>query len=388
VVATTVALPTGSARDPDGASGTTWLLAEVILAQIEDRLGPAAVSLEARVTRNHTVLQVLTVPEAWPRAYRALDGLLLGDEALDPSVVEEVRERRRAILTFASGSPARTFDVEMHELLTRATDPWSRDPGGTRESLDAITAAVVSAHRERVGRRADAVVSVVGAAPAHEVARELAEIGPGGIPSSVPGPPGSLVAVGPAPSGPAPAPWTTGERLRRVREVTSGWIAAAFPLAPGAEPTALEFLLHRIRHELVTDPPPPGLFSADLVVEELPDGGRVLLIEAAVFPEDMEPWEERIVETVQELAAHPLPPESGFVQWHRRRFRSERLLWDAAPEEEGRRVAFDLLHYGRVRDLQAEIWALSRDALVEAGATVGEPRVLVFGPDLSASPDR
>jgi hypothetical protein len=155
-----------------------------------------------------------------------------------------------------------------------------------------------------------------------------------------------------------------------------------YPVAPGTDPTALELLIHRIREELITDPPAPGLFSAQ--VHMVYRGDRpILLIEAAVSPEATDEWEARILRSTHMLSGEILDPE--FFGWHRRRFRATHLMEEMAPESEGRRLAFDLLRDGRIRDLPTEIDALEPDDMARAAVALGPPRILVLGPDLASS---
>jgi hypothetical protein len=188
------------------------------------------------------------------------------------------------------------------------------------------------------------------------------------------------VGIGAPIQGPAAPAWSEGERIRLVRDVTSGWIAAAYPIEPSSARTAVEFVAHRARSELMTQPPAPGLFSMDIELQALPGGGDALLVRAAVLPDALDQWEARILETMGRISNEVLEP--GFLRFHRRRFRNVRLVEDAAPEIEGLRSALDLMRDGRIRDLPAEIWGLDSEGSGRAAAALGPPRVLVFGPDL------
>jgi hypothetical protein len=164
------------------------------------------------------------------------------------------------------------------------------------------------------------------------------------------------------------------------REVTSTWIAAAYPVDPATPQTALDMLVHHLEREFNPSPPDPGAFDVSVRLELM--GTRdLLVVEAAVVPEASEQWERRILDVVAEVAREEI--EDLYFATFRRRFRSERLLEDAAPEVESARRALDLLHHGRVRDLAEEITALATGDLRDAAARLSEPRILVFGPNLT-----
>lgn len=379
VVALTVVLPTGGAEDPPGRSGTARLLGELSADAVRQRLGEDGLRVEARVDRGRTVYRVLAVPEAWNRAYGALESVLFTGPTPSEGLAEE-RASLQAELTFEAGSPVREFEGELYRMLSGAgATTWSRDPRGTVASLDSITPADLGTYRRRHYDRGRAVLSVVGAVDPDEVSRTVVGRMADGAPEA--GEHGAMVAARETPPGPAGPAWAEADRIRLVRDVTSGWIGAAYPVDPSVPRTAVEMLLQRARSELITNPPAPGLFSAEVALQELPGGESVILIRAAVLPDAVDRWETRILDTMARVSAERLQPD--FFRFHRRRFRNLRLTEDASPEVEGLRAALDLRRDGRLRDLGADIWGLDSDALAGAAATLGPPRVLVFGPDLA-----
>ena len=118
----------------------------------------------------------------------------------------------------------------------------------------------------------------------------------------------------------------------------------------------------------------------DVRVEETP-AGAVLMVEASVFPESAERWEARILGAMEGLATQVTPDD--FFAWRRRRFRAARLVEEAAPEVEARRITADLLRDGRMRDLGVEIWSLRPEAVQAAARALGPPRIMLLGPDLA-----
>jgi hypothetical protein len=61
---------------------------------------------------------------------------------------------------------------------------------------------------------------------------------------------------------------------------------------------------------------------------------------------------------------------------------------DATPEGLSRRLASDLLRGGATRDVDADIRTLTAEGLVTLATTLGQPRVLFFGPDLGADQEQ
>lgn len=362
VVVMTVLVPSGSANDPDGLSGATRLLAEMVRARAERSLQPGDARISIEVERAHTIFQAMAVPEAWERVYRQLlDAIFaapLPADALDP-------ERRGLLATarFESGAPVREFQDELYQVVADGDPVWSADPRGSPESLQRIDNASLTALRGRSYRRAESMVTLVGAlgtGPGARVYRGR-----------------TAALLGDRAAG-RPA-WSDGDRERLGRQVTNSWIGAAFPVPRDVPRTLLDFIRHRVSEELNPEPPDPGLFGADVRIEEMA-GGTVLLVEAAVLPEAEERWEQRVVQIVEDVGERHRDP--GFFRFQRRRFRTAFLVEEGAPEVAGRRMATDLLRTGDLRDLDKEIDDMEPGALERAVDGLGEPRVLVFGPDL------
>jgi len=173
--------------------------------------------------------------------------------------------------------------------------------------------------------------------------------------------------------------WITGDRRTQVEDVTSTWMEVAYPAPPELPRIRLELIAHLLEEELDPTPPAPDRYSVDVSLEETP-GGPVLVVKAAVFPEATGRWEARITGAVRRLAEEPIPED--FFRWRRRRFRTARLLEEAAPGAEAARMTADLLRDGSLRDLGLEIWGLDAAAVGEAARALGQPRIFILGPDL------
>jgi hypothetical protein len=373
VVAVTAILPVGGAQDPDGSSGTAWLLGNTVRDMVSESLEGSAAEVTVQVDRGRTIFQVLTPPDEWEPAYDALQKALF-EETLAVQELDLARASLQAVMAFEAGAPVREFELETHRLIGGAEAGWSRDPRGTSASLSEVRTADLATYRNSHYARDRGVLTIAGAADPAWAARVVTGR------SSEPAAGGAVIGVAQSsatPSGPA---WTDGDRVRLVRDVTSGWIAAAYPVDPTTPRTSVEFIMHRARSELMTDPPPPGLFAMEIELQPLPAGLDAVLVRAAVLPDALESWERRILETMAQSEEELLDP--GLLRFHRRRFQNGRLVEDATPEAEGLRAALDLLNDGRIRDLPTEIRALDAESVQRAGASLGLPRVLILGPDL------
>lgn len=277
-------------------------------------------------------------------------------------------------LLFESGAPVREFQELVHQSLTSPRHPWSRPPTGSPEQASRLELEDLEEYRDVHYRPHTAAVSVVGPVSPRRVAslipaRTRTSTEEAVVEEEVWG---SL-------------PWSRGGRSRVVEEVTSTWIGVAFPAPIGAPRTSLEMLASVVREELNPTPPDPGVYAATVDVVETPIG-PVLLVAAAVFPEVAERWEREIVDAVRSLASRA--PAPTIFQSQRRRFRTGTFLREALPEERGRRLAADLHRSGRLRDVAAEIQDLDPESLQAMAAALGEPRIVVFGPELGEDGNR
>lgn len=363
MVAVTVLIPQGSGSDPDGKAGAAWLLAHALAEDVNRRLSPLAARVTPHVLRSETTFTLLGPRTGWQDALRRLNEVLF-EEGPDPEVLEEVRRRLLDQLRFEEDAPVRAFQQEVDNLLFGSADSWSRPIRGNAASVSAVTAQDLERLHRRLYRSERAVVAAVGPGAA-EIDHLVV--------------PGSSAATPPSPPSQEPA-WLQGDRLRTTRDVTSTWVAVAYPLAPGLPATQAEFLRAVLAEDLVSTPPDPWLFGAQVRIEQS-RRSPFLVVSAAVMPETAPRWEAQVLEGVSTLAGGPV--EAAFFGLQRRRFRSAALLDAAHPEFRSEDVARDLARGGAVRDLAAEIDALRADDLWKAAAGLGPPRVLVFGPDVS-----
>lgn len=358
-VAVALRFHAGSQDDGVGSEGTAWLLARVLEEEVGRALGTAPAVFAASVERSTTVFTLVAEPPAWEAAWRTADSVVF-QAVLDPAVVERQRAALAGSLSFEADSPYGEFEGRAAALLADPGSPWARALRGTPASVRALGTSELQSYRAGHLRREAAAWAVVGPIPSD---------------AHMPAPP-------PPPARASNVAWLTGDRVVLAQDVTSTWIAVAYPVPSDLPRTHLELLAHLVREDLDPVPPTPDRYDVEVRVEETP-GGPVLLVEASVVPEAAPGWERRILGALDRLATDA--PAEDFFRWRRRRFRAERLLAESAPEAEAARITADLLRDGRPRDLDVEIWGLDSSALREAARTLGPPRILVLGPDLGSA---
>ncbi len=380
-VAVSLRLAAGTQDDPAGLEGTAVLLARILEDQAARALDPATSLLSAEVHRTTTVFTLLTLPEGWKRAWRSVDSVLF-HAALDPTLLGVRRSELLERLTFEEGSPILDFEREAVGLFAEPGSPWARPVRGTPASVAAIDVMTLEAYRVAQYRPAAAALAVVGPVEANTQFRELPDTAAADA-DSVGVLPDSLAPTAGADQPSAPVqtevPWLVGDRVNLVRDVTSTWITVGYPVPPELPHTHLELVAHLLMEELDPVPPDPDRYDVAVRIDQTPRGS-MLLIEATVFPEAADRWEQRILGEVRRLADTLIPDD--FFRWRRRRFRTARLLEQASPEAEAARITSDLLREGIVRNMDVSIWDLDAEALQAAAASLGEPRIFRYGPDL------
>jgi hypothetical protein len=169
------------------------------------------------------------------------------------------------------------------------------------------------------------------------------------------------------------------------QEITSSWIGVAWALPPESSWTLRDFLAHVVREALNPSPPDPGLYRADVRLEEV-GGQPLLVVVATVDPQAAAAWEARILETLDGVSREP--PPGAFFELTRRRYRSHHLLEMADPALRARWLASRASGDRSPPQVVPESWALTREALGALAGARGEPRILVYGPErMMSRPD-
>jgi hypothetical protein len=374
VVATTVTFPVGSDHDPTGRGGTAWLVGRTLEGMAQEALGEGAAA-SVQVLRGRVYATLLAPPTTWESDFQTFATVLMRRE-LAAGHFEAERSRLVGRLTFEAGAPVREFEVEAARLYASGEQDWARPPEGDLESLPAVTLDDLTQFRRRLLNADDVAVAVVGPVDPDAAVGVTSAIRDGRRRAS---------ASSSAERGASAVAWTTGDRLALPRDITNTSLAFAYPLPAGHDRTAAEFLAHVLQEKLNPVPPDPGVYRAETQVMDAPTG-PLLVIEVAVFPEVGNRWEQQIATAIRETAGGD-PYEDVFFPWQQRRFRSAAMQRDATPEGLSRRLTNDLLRGGSARDVDAEIRTLTAEGLVTLAATLGQPRVLFFGPDLGADRD-
>jgi hypothetical protein len=423
VVAVAVRFPAGSAMDPESREGTAFLLGRVLETEGQRRLQTLSATLETTVARNEFTVTLRAPEDEWDRAWSTVRELLAGTPISD-AAINLARESQRERLVFEAGAPVRSFEVERDRFLLGASHPGSRRLRGTPNGLTSLSAGDLNDFRSQHLRLDASVIAVVGpvtpaqvqgvfraptllVGPAREAnAPPRSDASPPEAPGAVRPAPGdrappedpadTLTAEEPpvapalpplmrprplphrAPATPsAPDAWMTGDRMVIDQEVTSTWIAVAWPLPAGTPAVLLDFLVHVVGEELNPSPPDPGLYRAEVRMERM-GPSPVLLVNATVDPRVTLRWEERILRAMESVAEDP--PRGAFFELTRRRYRASRLLEQALPEARALWLTRSQAEEGEVPLFPHAIWGLTREGLQGLAQSRGEPRILLYGP--------
>lgn len=373
VVGVSVAFPVGSGSDANGLPGLGQVAGEAVVAEVEAQLGAGEVEGRARVTPDRTLLTFLVRPERVSALLDAL-GRATGSTPVSGASIETALQRRSEVLRFELDSPVAEGDQERRALLYGDGDPRVRPPGGTLTVVEGSGAAEVEAAR-RTLFTGSAHLAIVGAVVSADAQPMVAETP--GVDSLAPGPVvvSERPVAGTTSAGPA---WTAGDRRLVVRPVTNSWVTVAWPVPAELSRVAVLYLADRIHRELNASPPDPGLFNASAEVVELP-AGEIILVRAAVLPDAAARFEATILDLPRTLS---LARDTAFFRFNRGQFRASRLIAEAAPEAASDRMAVELLTRGVVLDFDDAVWDLTADIAADAAESLGDPRILVFGPEL------
>lgn len=369
----------GAARDRPGREGETWLFAHT-LAETLVLMAPATTARQAQVEvlEDRWALSLLVEPADALSALRDLRATL--GSAPSATIAEALKARLSASFVFESGSPVREMEGERRAMLDGFDSPWARAPRGSPVSVEGLSATDLAAVGRDLGpeRLRIGIVGHLDEPAVRTILGTTSSTRPDSLAAAIP--PTVAATIRPGPWYGASA-WTTGDRVRVVREVTNSWVTVAFPIPADLPQTLLEFLAHRMDEEISTDPPDPGIFDAEVLIVRRP-AGRLLVVNVAVLPEATERWEAQIL-TTADLAAAPV--QEAFFHWLRRRFRATVMLDESAPEALAMRLAEDLLlGIPPGRRIEEESWLLSPGLLLDASRALGPPRILVYGPNFGS----
>ena len=370
-----LAIDGGSALDRPGREGERWIFAQHLARVVEERAEAGRIRRSTvEVRHDRMVISFVVEPDDVTNLLQDLETAL--DDPPSTRIFEQLRSRLLTSFAFETDSPVLEMEAERRALLDGEGTPWARPVTGSPLSVRGLSAADlgwIAASLQSI----DLHLAIVGAPDAEALPATLqdantrvSELASAGAPTRE-ADPGAFEGA---------LPWSTPDRVDVVRPVTNSWISVAFPVPDDIPATLLDFLVHRMREEIQTEPPDPWLFDADLRIARRAEG-RVIVVDVAVLPDATEDWVRRILETPSTASVRV---EGDYFHWLRRRFRAAVLLKEAAPEALAARLAVDdLLGAGRVRDIGAEAWSLSPVLLERAADALGPARVLVYGPRLA-----
>jgi hypothetical protein len=415
MVTASIRYPVGFEADPSGEEGTAFLLARLLEREGERRLREGFSRIQVQVGQGEFLITLLAPPERWASAFRTVESLVEGYVPPEADVAL-IRDQHLERLIFQEGAPVRDFEIERLRLLFGTTSPTARPSEGNRVSVRDLPAGGPAAFRDRYLDRSEAVVALVGpvtGADAGAVVRgprtevpsprsfvEAPPLQPARVVSLAGDtvPEAALRAEPPSETGPrlrlriptvgeaalavpsgdtGSLPWRTGDRSVIDRDLTSSWIAVAWPFPAGSPRVLLDFLGRTLREAVVSDPPDPGFYAAEVEVYEV-GGAPVLVFTATVDPRTALRWEARILASMERVAE--APPSGAFFDLGRRRYRNAVLLDLAVPELRAAWLVRQSAAHGEAPDLQNQIWRISRDSLGGAAIGAGPPRILLFGP--------
>jgi len=424
LVGVSVRFPVGSALDPSGEEGTAYLLARVLESELNRRLYEGAGEVRIQVHPHEFLVTLLAPPGRWAEQFRELERML-SSSPWAGSDVERIRALHLERLRFESGAPSRAFELERAGLVFGPGSNAARPPTGEIPSVERVPTDGPSRFRESHLDPSQATVAVVGPVSQEEVQRTIAGelrsvsgvspftrrgaertpsqdiqrdtvqadtlqagreaegVAPAPGPDRVPSPrtrlrespPRPLTIPSPATNPPA---WTRPERVVADRELTSTWLAVAWPFPEGTPRVLLDFLALAVQESLQPSPPDPGLYGAETTVI-LVEGKPILVASVIVDPRVTHRWEERSLQTMAQI--EEAPPRGAFFELLRRRYRNDVLLGMA--DAEGRSIWLTRMAASGVPvpDPTDDIWRLTEEVLSLAAAAAGPPRVLLMGPE-------
>lgn len=358
-VAVEVRIAVGPADEPAESAGLAHLTARAAALPIRPTLDSLGARLEVTSYKDAVAFGVTAAPEVWKEAVRTLLVSLFRDPA-DPAAVVSEREAIRGELLARASNPADALLREADAAVFGDGHPWGRPTVGTAATLDGIGAAEVDGFLRTFFVPGRAVVAAVGPVDADEARAHLLA----SFPATEWRPPVT------EPTQPAPSPVT-----RDYNSITS-WVSASYPVPPTADAEALRLLADVVLERIGFAPNRHSVYNARAELIRRAGGGE-LRVQMVVPPAEASLWTERIQDAVEAFAT-PLP-RAAFEQ-ALRRFRGQRLLQLAAPEERAAADAEALLTTGHPADVAARLNGLSPQRLADAAAALPAPVVVVLGP--------
>lgn len=364
VVATEVLIAAGPADEPDGRDGLAHLAARAVVQPIQPALDSLEAHLEISAAKDAVGFRLIAAPDAWPEALRLLMLALFRDPVVADAVAAE-RRRIEAELLGRRDNPADAAIRASDAAFFGEDHPWGRPTVGSAATVSRLTHAEVDAFLRDRFRPEHAVVAVVGPIGPEAAERQLQQY---------------LLGSPPAAGRPPIAPRKPSRSpVRTDYNSVTTWVTAVFPFAAGADVEALRMLAHLAAEELSFGPTRRSVYDSRAEVVRRSSGGEVRLT-VVVPPEEASAWADRIVERVEELPRDPFLAETW--EGRLRRYRGERLHELASPEDRAAELARGLLADRSATDPVPDIGELSIARIRAAATSLGEPTLVLLGPDI------
>ena len=362
VVATEILLAVGPADEEDDLAGLAFLAARTVVAPILPVLDSLGAHLTVTPQKDALSFSIVSAPDAWQESTELLAEVLFNDP---PSTSAMEREREAIVreLEGRTANPADAATRAMDRAFFGSSHPWGRPTIGTPESVRRINFADLGEFLRNNFTPGRAFAATSGPV---EPASATAHLQP--LLGTRSAAPVELIPFRPA------------ERPVRIEynSITT-WVGASFRFPETADEDVMRFIAFLAARELAPSPAQRSVYNVESEVVTRVGGGEIRL-QVVVPPEEAEDWEERMTDVIADLLATPLPEDvyAGLL----RRFRGERLMELASPEERAHAAARQLLIQGEVGELAPSIDGLTAQVVREAAASLGPPTVVVLGPTL------
>ena len=361
VVAVEVLVAVGTADEPEGSAGITYLTARSVVEPARRAIDSLGGHLEVEAHKDAVAFTLTAAPDAWREASQALLVALFRDP-VDSAAVGRQRRALVRELQSREASPADALAREVERAVFGEGHPWGRPEVGTAETMAEIGAAEVDAYLRQSFTPERSLVAVVGPVERADAVEHLRpHLGEGGVRTEPVDPPA-----------PAEGP------VRRDYNSITTWVSASWHFGDESDVEALRMLSHLALDRVSFGPSRRSVYNARAEVLRHAGGGE-LRLHLVVPPREAEQWAGALREAVSGYAAEPLSPQ--LFADRLRRYRGERLLELETPEARAATLARNALLGGRV-DTLVDFQGLTPRRLHEAARSLDAPIVVFLGPSL------
>lgn len=362
VVATEILLAAGPADEPSDKAGLAYLSARAVTAPVLPTLDSLGAHLEVGAAKDAVTFTLTAAPDVWEEAIRTLLVALFRDPPQGSAVLRE-KAAVNAELASRASNPGDAIVREVDAAIFGKDHPWGRATVGTPTTVGKLSLEDVNRFLRQHFTADRAVAAVVGPIEAPRARQVLGAY---------------LEASGPierdtlSPS-PARSP------VRRDYNSITTWVAVSYPFPAQVDLEALRLLAQLAIDELAFSPSRQTVFNARGDVFPRLGGGE-LRFQLVTPPDEAGQWADRIRDVVAGVTDRPMLAD--VFEARLRRYRGERLLALAAPEERARELARALLVSGTDRTTLPELESLTVARLRAAASSLGDPTVILLGPFL------